>query len=72
MVRERIKTKYGAINIIEDDNGAIEVRYDTQDNVLIETKSTNSIVFHILKPRTNRVETIKNISDLECCGGEGV
>lgn len=63
---EKIKTKYGIIDIIEDDNGAIEVRYSTQDNVLIETKSTNSIVFHIVKPRTNKVLTIKDISELEC------
>lgn len=63
---EKIKTKYGIIDIIEDDNGAIEVRYSTQDNVLIETKSTNSIVFHIVKPRTNKVLTIKDISELGC------
>lgn len=63
---EKIKTKYGIIDIIEDDNGAIEVRYNTQDNVLIETKSTNSIVFHIVKPRTNKVLSIKDISELGC------
>lgn len=63
---EKIKTKYGIIDIIEDCNGAVEVRYNTQDNVLIETKSTNSIVFHIVKPRTNKVLTIKDISDLGC------
>jgi hypothetical protein len=27
---EKIKTKYGIIDIIEDDNGAVEVRYNTQ------------------------------------------
>lgn len=51
---EKIKTKYGIIDIIEDDNGVVEVRYDTQSNILIETI------------RTNRIETIKDISDLEC------
>lgn len=66
MVSEKIKTKYGVINITEDDNGAIEIRYDTQDNVLIEAVRTNSIVFHVLKPRSNKVKTIKDISELEC------
>lgn len=66
MVSEKIKTKYGVINIIEDDNGAVEVRYDTQDNILIEVIRTNSIVFHIVKPRTNKVLSIKDISELGC------
>lgn len=66
MVSEKIKTKYGVINIIEDDNGAVEVRYDTQDNILIEAIRTNSIVFHIVKPRTNKVLSIKDISELGC------
>lgn len=66
MIREKIKTKYGIIKVAENDNGAIEITYDTQDNILIEAKRSNSIIFHILKPRTNRVETIKDISELEC------
>lgn len=66
MIREKIKTKYGIIKVTENDNGAIEITYDTQDNILIEAKRSNSIVFHIVKPRTNKVVSIKDISELEC------
>lgn len=66
MIREKIKTKYGIISITEDENGAIEICYGTMENVLIEPKKANSIVFHTLKPRSNKVLTIKDISELEC------
>lgn len=59
----KLKTKYGDINIIETDDGAVEVRLDTMDNVLVEMNSTNSITFHVLTPMTNIVKTKKNLKE---------
>lgn len=57
----KLKTKYGDVSISEDENGAVKVRFDTMDNILIETNSTNSVTFHVLTPRTNVVKTKVNL-----------
>ncbi len=59
----KLKTKYGDINIIETDDGAVEVRFDTMDNVLVEMNSTNNITFHVLTPMTNIIKTKKNFKE---------
>lgn len=59
----KLKTKYGDINIIETEEGAVEVRFDTMDNVLVEMNSSNSVTFHILTPMTNIVKTKKNFKE---------
>lgn len=52
-----IKTKYGEINVSEDELGAITVRFDTMDDVMVELIGSNSLKFHIIKPRTNQIRT---------------
>lgn len=59
----RIKTKYGDVNIVETKDGAVEVRFDTMDNVLVQMNSTNSVTFHLLTPMTNVVKTKVNLKE---------
>lgn len=53
----KIKTKYGEINVSEDELGAVTVRFDTMDDVMVEMKGSNGLKFHIIKPRTNQIKT---------------
>lgn len=61
----KLKTKYGEVIVSEGENGEVEITYCTDYNVLCELKNTNTIKFHTIKPRTDRVLTIKNLVELD-------
>lgn len=59
-----IKTKYGEIKVIEDENGEIKIYYNTDYDILIQCNATNSITFHTIQPRTNKILTKKNLREM--------
>lgn len=61
----RVKCKYATVNITEDDKGAINVRVDTMDNVMVQMESTNALTFHILRPSGNVIKTMKSKEELQ-------
>lgn len=60
----KIQTKYGIIYITEDEQGAVRVSFNTDDDVMIEMKANNSLVFHILEPRTKNIKTKLNLKKI--------
>lgn len=61
MNNNKIETKYGTVVISEDENGAINVTFNSDYSTVTEIKNSNSIIFHSIEPRTNIVKTIKNL-----------
>lgn len=61
----RVKTKYGELVITEDDYGAISIVYNSDYEILIESKSTNSLKFHVVTPRSNEILTKLNLKQKE-------
>lgn len=61
----KVKTKYGELNITEDDYGAVSIVYNSDYEILIESRSTNSLKFHVVKPRSNKILTKSNLEQNE-------
>ena len=61
----KVKTKYGELNITEDDYGAVSIVYNSDYEILIESRSTNSLKLHVVKPRSNRILTKSNLEQNE-------
>lgn len=59
----KFKVKYGEINIKEDKNGAVTITFNTDEDVIIEMKSSNSLKFHVVEPRTNKIKTKINLKE---------
>lgn len=61
----KINTKYGVVRVHEDEQGAVRVSFYTEDDVAIEIKSHNSMIFHVIEPRTNKILTKKNLKEID-------
>lgn len=61
----KIQTTYGLLVIIEDDMGAVTVSFNTDEDIMIEMKASNSLTFHAIEPRTNKIRTKKNLKEID-------
>ena len=61
----KVNTKYGVLRVHEDEQGAVRISFYTNDDVAIEIKSNNSIIFHAIEPRTNKIRTKKNLKEID-------
>lgn len=50
-----IKTKYGKVRVIENEDNSITVTYNTDKNILVEMCSSNQIKFITVEPYTNKI-----------------
>lgn len=60
----KIETIYGLLVIIEDDMGAVTVSFNTDEDIMIEMKASNSLTFHVVEPRTDKIISKKNLKDI--------
>lgn len=65
MAMNKIETTYGLLVIIEDDMGAVTVSFNTDEDIMIEMKASNSLTFHAIEPRTNKILTKKNLKEID-------
>lgn len=61
----KYNTKFGNVVISEGELGSIKVTYTTDDKVILEVNSSNSITFHSVEPRTNIIKTMLNNKKLD-------
>lgn len=61
----KIQTTYGLLVIIEDDMGAVTVSFNTDEDIMIEMKASNSLTFHAIEPRTNKILTKKSLKEID-------
>ena len=52
-----IKTEFGEIRIVENEDNSITVTYNTEKNVLVDMCSSNQIKFITVEPYTNKILT---------------
>lgn len=62
-MNNKIKAKYGTIVVSEDENGAVNITFNSDYNIISEMKKSNSITFHCVEPRNNIIKTIKNLKE---------
>ena len=65
MAMNKIQTTYGLLVIIEDDMGAVTVSFNTDEDIMIEMKASNSLTFHAIEPRTNKILTKKSLKEID-------
>lgn len=65
MAMNKIETTYGLLVVIEDDMGAVTVSFNTDEDIMIEMKASNSLTFHAIEPRTSKILTKKNLKEID-------
>lgn len=65
MAMNKIETTYGLLVVIEDDMGAMTVSFNTDEDIMIEMKASNSLTFHAIEPRTSKILTKKNLKEID-------
>lgn len=64
MANRKIETTHGVPYITEDEMGAVTVSLNTDEDIMIEMKASNSLTFHVVEPRTDRIISKKNLKDI--------
>lgn len=65
MAKNKIETKYGVLYITEDDMGAVTVSFNTDEDIVVEMKASNSLTFHVVEPRTDKIMSKKNLKEMK-------
>lgn len=64
-MKRYVKTTYGEIVITEDEMGAVTITFNTDEGVMVEMKVSNSLKFHLVKPRSNRIIFKENLENID-------
>lgn len=64
-MKRYVKTTYGEIVVTEDEMGAVTITFNTDEDVMVEMKASNSLKFHLVEPRSNRIISKENLANID-------